>query len=131
MFMCINMLWQACREHDSNGTIGGMATTQEVALCSPAPSSSETTPLLMSWKRKRRRVSYEEAKRGTSGELCCECVGVRVCVCVCLIEPVRVYAGGVFDLFHNGHARVLLQAKNAFPNVYLIAGGIYKCVCVN
>ncbi|XP_016117340.1 phosphate cytidylyltransferase 1A, choline b [Sinocyclocheilus grahami] len=70
-----------------------------LGLTEPAPFADE----LVAAKAPYVRVSMEEACRGTPED-----------------RPVRVYADGIFDMFHSGHARALMQAKCLFPNTHLI-----------
>ncbi|XP_041031386.1 choline-phosphate cytidylyltransferase A-like isoform X2 [Carcharodon carcharias] len=71
-------------------------------LSQPAPFAAENG---VKSEKAYERVTLEEARIGTPMD-----------------RPVRVYADGIFDLFHSGHARALMQAKSLFPNTHLIVG---------
>ncbi|XP_077001086.1 choline-phosphate cytidylyltransferase B isoform X2 [Tamandua tetradactyla] len=71
-------------------------------LTAPAPFADETS---CQCQAPHERLTIAQARLGTPVD-----------------RPVRVYADGIFDLFHSGHARALMQAKTLFPNSYLLVG---------
>ncbi|KAL6052829.1 hypothetical protein STEG23_013504 [Scotinomys teguina] len=95
VFMAARCFWDADTDNYTHDVFMN-------GLRQPAPFSDE---IEVDFSKPYIRVTMEEACRGTP----CE-------------RPVRVYADGIFDLFHSGHARALMQAKNLFPNTYLIVG---------
>ncbi|XP_064502875.1 choline-phosphate cytidylyltransferase B isoform X3 [Pseudopipra pipra] len=73
-----------------------------LTLTAPAPFADETS---CQCQAPHEKLTIAQARLGTPVD-----------------RPVRVYADGIFDLFHAGHARALMQAKTLFPNSYLLVG---------
>lgn len=97
------------RKRTRNGdTVNGKSQQAESNLgscCGPAPLCYEEAALTECKACDYSiKISLEQAKSGTAP------------------RRVRIYADGIYDMFHSGHARQLMQAKMACPNSYLIIG---------
>ncbi|XP_021916652.1 choline-phosphate cytidylyltransferase A-like isoform X3 [Zootermopsis nevadensis] len=95
------------REEDDNCVPPAPAVSLplQMSICKVAPFSDDPDANL-----ERERCDYTN------------CITYKVAKSGRVQRPIRVYADGIYDLFHQGHARQLMQAKNLFPNVYLIVG---------
>jgi choline-phosphate cytidylyltransferase len=94
-----------------------VSSKQNLESCTPPKRSTIIKPAVFSDDREALeelancdyniKVTFDLAKKGL------------------INRAIRIYADGIYDMFHAGHARQLMQAKNAFNNVYLIVGGLY------
>lgn len=74
-------------------------------VCGPAPlSTEEQAQIERDQCDYTIKIKLEDAKAGKA------------------TRKVRIYADGIYDMFHSGHARQLMQAKMLIPNSYLIVG---------
>ncbi|PBC34079.1 choline-phosphate cytidylyltransferase A isoform X1 [Apis florea] len=114
VYPLVTMTWRSNRNsHNESGQISLKKYNSEISIyhkelpsiCKEAPFSDDPEALA---ERNacdyNIRITLKMAKSGKAP------------------RKIRVYADGIYDLFHQGHARQLLQAKNIFPNVYLIVG---------
>lgn len=72
-------------------------------ICKPAPFNTDEDAIL---ERERCdysiKITYEMAKSGNTH------------------RRVRVYADGIYDLFHQGHARQLMQVRQNILKIFKI-----------